>query len=148
MEKSMEIFLKAVKDGAIKGVKTGCMLLKVMIPIYIAVVVIKYSPVMPFLEGLFSPAMSFFNLPGDAVVPIISGFFTDEYGVVAALSSFDFSKASVTTIAMIALTCHSIPVESAIGRKIGFPAGLTAVYRVVMAVIVGLIVGWIGGIFL
>lgn len=144
----MNIFFKALKDGTIKGITTGIMLLKIMIPIYIIVVLIKYSPIMPFLERAFSPTMKLFNLPGNAVVPIISGLFTDEYGVVAAINSFDFSKAAITTIAMITLTCHSLPVESAIGKKIGFPAGLVVMYRIVMAIIIGFIVGWIGGIFL
>ena len=49
----MSIFFVAVKDGAIKGVKTGVMLLKIMIPIYLLVVLIKYSPIMPWLEKLF-----------------------------------------------------------------------------------------------
>lgn len=144
----MSIFLNAIKNGIIKGFKTGAMLLKVMIPIYIIVVFIKYSPLMPFLERAFSPAMKFFNLPGNAVVPIISGLFTDEYGVVAAMNSFDFSKGVLTTIAMITLTCHSLPIESAIGKKIGFPVAMVAAYRIVMAIIVGVLIGWIGGIFL
>jgi hypothetical protein len=144
----MSTFITAIKDGAIKGIKTGVMLLKVMIPIYAIVVIIKYSPIMELLESTFAPAMRFFNLPGDAVVPIISGLFTDEYGVVAAMSSFDFSKAAITTIAMITLTAHSLPVESAIGKKIGFPVGIVTAYRLIMAVLVGVLIGWLGGILL
>lgn len=144
----MNIFLNSVKDGTIKGLKTGLMLLKVMIPIYIVVVVVKYSPIMPWLQDLFEPTMKFFNLPGDAIVPIITGLFTDEYGVVAAMSSFDFNKATITTIAMIILVAHSLPVESAVAQKIGFPAAKFAVFRIVMAILVGLMIGWIGGFVL
>ncbi|MBN7774413.1 nucleoside recognition domain-containing protein [Clostridium aminobutyricum] len=144
----MSKLLMAIKAGILKGIKTGLLLLKVMLPIYAVVVVIKYSPIMPLLERTFAPAMKLFHLPGDAVVPIISGFFTDEYGVVAAMSSFDFSKASITTIAMIALTAHSLPVESAVGKKIGFPVMLVAAYRLSMAVLVGMLIGWLGGVFL
>ena len=146
--KSMNVFMTAIKNGAIKGIKTGIMLLKIMIPIYAFVVLIKYSPAMPLLENTFEPAMRLFNLPGDAVVPVLSGLLTDEYGVVAAMSSFDFSKAAITTIAMIALTAHSLPVETAIGKKIGFPVGLVAAYRIVMAICIGMLVGWIGGFLL
>lgn len=144
----MKKFFTAIKDGAIKGIKTGIFLLKIMIPIYLVVVIIKYSPLMPFLEKVFTPAMKIFNLPADAVVPIMTGIFTDEYGVVAAMGGFNFTMAGITTIAMISLTFHSIPVESAIAQKIGFPAFKFALFRLVSAVAIGVLIGWLGGVFL
>jgi len=73
----MNLLAATVRDGAIKGVKTAAMLLKIVLPIYAAVVLLKYSPVMPFLQDLFSPAMTFFVLPGNGIVPLITGFFID-----------------------------------------------------------------------
>ncbi|MCR5482358.1 MAG: hypothetical protein K6F52_06140 [Clostridia bacterium] len=140
--------LVALMDGTLKGLKTAVMLLKIMIPVYLIVVLIKYSPVMPWLQDIFSPVMKIFNLPSEAVVAVVSGFFTDEYGVVAALSGFDFTMAEITTVAMINLTMHSIPVESAIARKIGLPAGKFFAFRVCMAVLVGIMIGWMGGVLL
>jgi len=112
------------------------------------VVLIKYSPVMPWLEKIFQPAMKIFNLPADAVVPIVTGAFTDEYGVVAAMGGFDFTTASITTIAMISLAFHSLPVETAVSHKIGFPALPFVAFRFVAAVVTGVLVGWLGGVFL
>jgi Fe2+ transport system protein B len=142
----MNLFAVTVKDGAIKGVKTALMLLKIVLPIYAVVVIIKYSPVMPFLQDLFAPAMQFFHLPGNAIVPLIAGFFTDEYGAIAAMSTFDYTTAEITTIAMISLVAHSMPVESALAQKIGMSAAKFAVFRILTAVAVGLLVGWIGGL--
>lgn len=142
----MNTFLVAVKDGTIKGVKTGVMLLKVVLPVYIIVVLIKYSPLMLWLQGFFEPGMKIFNLPGNAIVPIITGIFTDEYGVIAAMKSFDLSMAQITTIAMIILTAHSLPVESALAQKIGFSPGRLAVFRIVLAILIGMLVGWLGGV--
>lgn len=142
----MNTFITAVKDGTIKGIKTGIMLLKIMLPVYFVVVLIKYSPIMPWLQEMFEPSMSLFRMPGNAIVPIVTGIFTDEYGVIAAMRSFDFTMAQITTIAMIALTAHSLPVESALAQKIGFPPVKLAVFRIVLAIIIGLLVGWLGGI--
>jgi Fe2+ transport system protein B len=144
----MDKFFLAIKDGTIKGLQTGLFLLKIMIPVYLVVVLIKYSPVMPWLERIFTPAMKVFNLPADGVVPIIAGVFTDEYGVIAAMSGFDFTTAGITTIAMISLTFHSIPVESAIAQKIGFPALPFGIFRLFSAILIGILVGWLGGVFL
>ncbi len=143
----MKVLISIVKDGMLKAIKTGLMLFKIMIPIYILVVILKYSPIMGWLSNIFEPVMKIFNLPAEASVPIITGIFTDEYGVVAGINSFDFSASAITTIAMISLMAHSLPVESALAQKIGYPAGKIILLRVTMAIITGIIVGWIGGVF-
>ncbi|MDR3295674.1 MAG: hypothetical protein LBT26_07610 [Clostridiales Family XIII bacterium] len=144
----MPYLLIVVKDGAVKGFKTGGMLLRIMLPVYIAVVLIKYSPLMPFLTDLFAPAMGLFRMPGEAAAPLIFGFFSDEYGAIAAIRGFSFSTATVTTIAMMNLCLHSIPVESAINRKIGFPVWRIILFRIFLAVGVGFLTAWLGGLFL
>jgi spore maturation protein SpmB len=141
-------FLAVAGSGAIKGLKTGAMLLRIMIPVYIAVVLLKHSPLMGFLEGLFAPAMALFDMPGQAAAPIIAGFFSDEYGAVAAMRGFTFSAATATTIAMMNLCMHAIPVETAINRKIGFPAGRIIVFRIALAFGVGLLTARLGAVLL
>ncbi len=142
----MNLFITTVKDGAVKGVKTALMLLKIVLPVYAVVVLLKHSPVMPFLQNLLAPTMKFFHLPGDGIVPLITGFFTDEYSTIAVMSTFDFTKAQITTIAMVVLVAHSMPVESAIAQRIGLSAAKFAVFRLCSAIAVGLLVGWIGGV--
>jgi Fe2+ transport system protein B len=142
----MNLFAATIKDGAIKGIKTAVMLLKIVLPIYAAVVLIKYSPVMPFLQSLFSPAMKFFHLPGNGIVPLITGFFIDEYSTIAVMRTFDYTTAEITTIAMFVLVAHSMPVESAIAQKIGMSAAKFAVFRILSAIAIGMMVGWIGGL--
>jgi Fe2+ transport system protein B len=142
----MNLFAATIRDGAIKGVKTAVMLLKIVLPIYAIVVLVKYSPIMPFLQEIFSPAMRFFHLPGDGIVPLITGMLTDEYATIAVMSTFDFTTAQITTIAMVVLVAHSIPVESAIAQKIGMSAIKFTVFRILSAIAVGIFVGWIGGL--
>lgn len=144
----MELVLNTTKIGFIKAIKTTLSLMKVVLPIYALVVIIKYSPVMPFFEKIFAPAMRVFSLPPDGVVPIITGIFTDEYGAIATASQFGFTAAEITTIAMMNLVCHSLPVEYALTRKIGLPAGKFLIYRIVAAVFVGIIISRLGGVFL
>lgn len=144
----MRQFLVTIKNGFIKALKTTLILMKVVLPVYAIVVVIKYSPLMPLLEDLFRPAMGFFGLPSEAVVPLIAGMFTDEYGAIATATQFQFTTLELTTIAMFGLAFHSIPVEYALSRKIGLPAGKFVLYRFCMAVLIALLTAWIGGMFL
>lgn len=140
------IVLITLRDGIFKALKTALMLLKIMIPIYLVVVILKYSPVMEWISSLFEPVMKIFNLPSEASVALIMGIFTDEYGVIAAMKSFDFSMATITTIAMIALMAHSLPVESALAKKIGYPVGKVLALRITMAILTGILIGWLGGV--
>lgn len=144
----MKLFLKALKDGLMKALKTGIMLLKIVLPVYAIVVLVKYSPIMPWLQDLCAPAMAIFNLPAEAVVPIVTGIFTDEYGVATALGNFDFTTAQITTVAMVVLVAHSLPVEAAVTQKIGMSALKFTLFRIVFAIFTGILIGWIGGLIL
>jgi hypothetical protein len=135
----------AAKTGLRKGIKTGLTLLGLVLPVYIAVVFLKYTPLMPFLERALKPAMSLFHLPAEAALPLVVGAFSDEYAVVGALGGFDFGKATVTTVAMMVLCFHAIPMETVLARKMGFAAMKVALYRFVLAVVTGIAVGFIGG---
>ena len=144
----MQLLVTAIKGGFIKALKTAFTLMKVVLPVYCCVILLKYSPLMPFLNGLFGPMMALFKLPADAAIPFITGVFTDEYGAIAAAKTFDFTAAQLTTLAMMNLMFHSIPVEAALCYKIGLPAGRFAAYRSIAAVCIGILVAWVGGIVL
>ena len=138
-------FFGAILDGLAKAVKTAIRILKLTIPIYLLTVLLKYSPIMPFLVKICRPVMKIFNLPPEAALPLVTGFFTDQYGVIAALHSFDFDVASITIIMMISTVAHSLPVEGSIAMKLGMKVSALTTYRVVLAVIIGIIMGLFWG---
>ncbi len=144
----MKLFFNTVKTGFIEAIKTTLTLMKVVLPVYAVVVILKYSPLMPFLEDLFRPAMGIFKLPSEAVVPLIAGVFTDEYGAIATASQFHFTAAELTTIAMFNLAFHSIPVEYALSRKIGLPGGKFVLYRFFIGIVIAVFTAWVGGVLL
>jgi len=142
------IVSKAIKDGVIKGLRTALMLLTIMIPIYLGVTLLRHTAFFAWLADRIAPAMNVFALPGEAVIPVIAGFFADEYAVVAAMSGFSFTAAQITIIAIVILALHSMPVETVITRRIGMPALRIALFRVGLAVISGLIVAYLAALFL
>lgn len=141
------MLITAIRTGFIKALKTAFMLLKIVLPIYALVVIFRYTPGMALLQDLFAPAMLLFNLPGDAIMPIITGFFTDEYGAIAVMSQLNLSMTQITTVAMIVLVAHGIPVEAAIAQKVGLNFVKFTTLRIVMAILIGLLIGWMGVIF-
>jgi len=144
----LTVFSGVIKDGALKGLRTARMLLTIMIPIYLGVVLVQHTSLYYWFAEMTLPVMRIFGLPGDAVLPVITGFFADEYAVVAALSGFSFSKAEVTVIAMIILCLHGVPVETVITKKIGMPAGRIVLFRLGLAAMTGILAGWLASVFL
>jgi spore maturation protein SpmB len=141
------MLITAIKIGFFKAIKTVIMLLRIVLPVYALVVVVRYSPLMPFLQDTFAPAMGLFGLPGDAIIPIVTGAFTDEYGAIAVMNQLVLTSAQVTTIAIMVMMAHTIPVEAAIAQKVGLNWGKFTIFRIAMAILSGLLVGWMGGIF-
>ena len=142
------MFFKAIKDGVIKGLRTALMLLRIVIPIYLGVALLRHTGLFMWLAERIEPAMRIFGLPGEAVVPLVTSIFSDEYAVVAAMGGFSFNAAQCTIIAMVALCFHSIPVETVVTRKIGMPAFRIAVFRLGLAVFTGIVVAYLAVFFL
>ena len=124
------------------------MLLAIMIPIFLAVSLLRHMSLFYWIAETAQPAMRVFGLPGSAVLPLITGVFADEYALVAALSGFPFDKAQITIIAMISLCLHGAPVEAVITKKIGMPAGRIVLFRVGLAVATGIVCAYLAAAFL
>ena len=142
------MFLTALKDGVLRGLRTALMLLRIMIPIYLGVVLLRHTGLFLWIAGIIEPVMRIFGLPGKAVVPLIVGAFSDEYAVVAAMSGLSFGAAQITIIAMIALAFHTLPLETALTIKIGMPALRIALYRLGFAVFTGIVCAYLAAVFL
>ena len=142
------MILQAIKDGIVKGLRTALMLLAIMIPIYLGVTVLRHTAFFAWLSERIEPAMRIFGLPGEAVIPLVVGAFSDEYASVAAMSGFSFNMAQVTIISMIVMAFHGLPIETVITRKIGMPAFRIALFRVGLAVFTGVFVALLTAWFL
>ena len=137
----------SIKNGLINGAKSCWFLIKIIIPVYFFITALKYSPVMDWLVSVFAPLMSFFNLPGEAAIPLIAGLFLDEYAVIAAINAISLTGYSVTVVAVMTQVCHSLFIEGAITKKLGVSVTFFTLYRLTAAVIVGYIFSIVGVVF-
>ena len=137
-----------VKTGAFKGLRTTVTLLRMVIPVYLIVALVGHTGAYLWIASLFAPAMRIFGLPGEAVVPVITGFFSDEYSVVAAIGAFSFNQACITIISVMVLCAHNIPVEVVIARKIGLSPWKVIIFRIATALIAGIVVAYMASVFI
>lgn len=127
------------KRGFQRGLNTTWNLARVIVPVYLAVTFLKYTPVMGWVAGVFEPLMKFFGLPGEASLVLVLGKILNLYAALGAISSLELTGREITIIATMLLLSHSLPVESAVSGRTGVSAALMTVFRIGISVISGVI---------
>jgi hypothetical protein len=98
---------------------------------------------MPALAAAFRPVLGLAGLPGEAALAIVMGVFINLYaGIAVAKPLIDsglLSPAQITTVAVILLICHNIPIESAVSQKTGASFWKMTTLRVVVGFTLGVL---------
>ncbi|MCF6095444.1 nucleoside recognition protein [Thermovorax subterraneus] len=132
------ITLDTLKRGLKSGIDVTLQLAKVMIPIYFIVTLLKHTPVLGTIARLFAPFMRFFGLPGEAALVLVLGNLVNLYAAIGAIVSLSLSLKEIAILAIMLSFCHSLPVETALAKKIGLSAISVIAVRMALAVLSGL----------
>lgn len=82
--------------------------------------------------------MGIFGLPGEAALVLVLGNFVNLYAAIGAIVSLSLSLKEITVLAIMLSFCHSLPVETALAKKIGLSAVNVIAVRVGLAVLSGI----------
>ena len=113
--------------------KSASWLLKLMIPISLAVTLLQHYGVLEWIAGYLHPVFVHLGLPGASAVAFISGASAGTYAGIAAMMSMPLTMRQATILAMMIALCHALPMECAVNRKTGSSFWEMAVLRIVMA---------------
>ena len=108
----------------------------IMVPIMVIMRIAEHYGIIDFISPALRPIMDMLNLPPEAAIIFVTGLLTGFYGAVAAfplLIDLDLTAAQVTSICLIVLIAHGIPIEQAIVKKAGGPFWETTFLRVFTA---------------
>lgn len=140
------MFINSVKAGLKNGILCSWMLIKIIVPVFILITFIKYTPIMDWLIKLFEPVMGIFGLPGEASVPYITAMLLDEYGAIAGIKAVGLTGYHVTIISMMTILAHSFIIESAILKKLDLSVTFFTSYRFITSALMGIVLGIAGGV--
>lgn len=133
----MMVTVGTVKRGLYMGFNTTWELAKVVVPVYIVVTFLKYTPAMNFIVQFCEPAMKIFGLPGEASIVLVLGNLLNNYAAIGAISSLHLSAKAITILAAMLLISHSLPIESAVSKMTGVSPMLMGGFRLVMSLLMG-----------
>lgn len=92
-------------------------LLKIMLPISLAVSLLHYWGLTARLGGLLAPGFALIGLPGEAAIVFITSILVNIYAAIAVIATLPLDLREVTILALMCLISHNMPVETAIQKK-------------------------------
>ena len=134
--------------GLQSGLKTTWMLGKVIFPITLFVTILQYTPLLPWVIELISPAMGLIGLPGDAAIPLVLGNFLNLYAGIGGILALDsLTVKEVFIIAVMLSFCHNLIIETSVALKVGVKLWVVLVTRIGLALLSAIIINlvWRGG---
>lgn len=112
----------ALKAGARSGLKTTWFLLRIMVPVSLAVAVLAWSGALGWLAEVLRPAMGLLGLPGEAALVFASGVLLSNYSAIAVIGTLNLGMREITILAVMCLLAHNMIVETAVMKKTGSSA--------------------------
>lgn len=114
----------AARDGVRESVRIYWTLLRISLPLLIAIRVLdEHFNLVAHAGAILAPLMAWADLPGQAGIVWATAIFIQLYAamlVLAALwTQLDLTAAQSTTLAAMMLTAHALPVELRIAQKAG-----------------------------
>ncbi len=112
----------AVAGGLGSGLKTSLYLLRIMVPVSLAVALLKWCGALDWAARFMAPAMGFVGLPGEASLVIVSSMLLNVYSAVAVIETLPLTMREITILAALCLSAHNLIIETAVMRKSGSSA--------------------------
>ncbi len=134
-----KIILRSFRIAFPKAVKTGWLLLRMILPISLGVRLLDYYGLLNFLAGYISPVFEWIGLSGNTAIVFLTSIFLPLYAPLAIMTSMAITMREATILAIMCLVSHNMPVECAIQRKTGSSFAGMFLLRVIMSLIMAFV---------
>lgn len=138
MQNMHKLSASTLKRGILAGIDVTWQLAKIVIPIYFIVTFLKHTPILNIISILFAPLMSIFGLPGKAAIVLVLGNAVNLYAAIGAMAPLSLNLKEITVLSIMLSFCHSLPVETALAKKIGLSALNVIAVRAGLAIVSGI----------
>lgn len=133
----MSNLITPIKSGFKKSLQVLWFLAKIIIPITCVVQFLEHFALLEPAAAFFSPVTSWFGLPGETVLPLMLGFWTNYYASIGIISNMSLGSRQITVLALMLCICHELPIESAICRSTGLKVYQSILLRLITAFFAG-----------
>ncbi|HET9571513.1 MAG TPA: nucleoside recognition domain-containing protein [Bacteroidales bacterium] len=143
MNQTMQRLESAAKSGLPKAKRTILWLLKMILPISLAVRLLQYTGILQYISNLLNPVFQAVGLPGEASIAFVSSVFLPLYAPIAIASSLSLTIRQLTILGIMCLISHNTLVETAIQKKTGSNFAFIWILRISMSFVAAFIWNWV-----
>ncbi|WP_394188848.1 nucleoside recognition domain-containing protein [Paenisporosarcina quisquiliarum] len=139
--------MSTIKKGLLVGFQTTWTLSKIIFPITLILVILQFTPILPWVINFVSPIMSVFGLRGEAAIPLVLGNFLNLYAGIAGILSLELTVNEVFILAVMLSFSHNLFIETAVALKVGVKLWVVLLVRLGLASISAIVINlvWSGG---
>lgn len=136
MQRTIDRILACIRRALPKAGKTCLWLLKIILPISLAVRLLQYSGWLGEFSRVLEPVFSLVGLPGETAIIFTTSLFCPLYAPIALITSMSLGLREATILALMCLTSHNLPVESSVQSKTGSGFWEMTFLRIVMSFVI------------
>lgn len=133
----MNTLILCIKKAWPTSLKTTLWLLKLMLPISLAVRLLQFYGVIEWIAQYLDVVFLSIGVPGYGAVAFLTGAFVTTYAGIAVMLSMALTLREATIIAVMMCICHALFMESAVVKKTGSSFWGMAVLRFLLAFVCG-----------
>ena len=130
---------KCVRLALPRSLSICLWLLKVMLPISLAVRILQYVGVIDWLAAYLAPVFSYIGLSGDSAFVFLTSIFLPLYPTIAVMTTLTLTLREATILAVMCLISHNLPVECSVAHKTGSPFGRIVAFRIAMSFVAAIV---------
>lgn len=138
MQETKPNYKRAALNGLKLSLQTAKKFLIIVVPCVLVIQTLEYFELIGVIAQWFSPLMALFRMPGEAVLVIVSGFFSTASGIAAGVA-LGLTPRELTLAFVFMGCCHNLVVESAMVKGAKASASLVIANRFIGAVLATLI---------
>jgi spore maturation protein SpmB len=128
-----------IRTGLYAGFRTSWKIISVSVPLYVAMALLKGTPVLELLGGIFAPVMGIFGLPGEAAFAFVAAFLLNLYAAIAVIVPLHLTSFQVTQCGLMMGIAHNLVVEGGVLSTTGARGWVLTVCRLLIACAAGLL---------
>ncbi|MBN1462556.1 MAG: nucleoside recognition protein [Paludibacteraceae bacterium] len=119
MKHFLEKITHSFTDALPRARKTAWWIIKIMLPLSLAVGLLQYFSLLPYLSDYLAPLFKLIGLSGDASIAFISSVFVSCYAPIAIISSLNLEMREIIILGAMCVISHNMIFECAVQKKTG-----------------------------
>ncbi len=128
---------RAITSSFKPTIKTVVWLMKLMLPITLAVAILDFMGVIVAISEIFEPLFNAIGLRGEAAIVYITSALGSIYAAIGVMAGFGFDLREVTIMATMCLICHNLIIETKVQQKAGSPWWYIVGIRLIFGIVAG-----------